>query len=227
MTLNLIDELLLLALDDKKGTFISDSFSFAYGISGAIMLELILENRIEVCNQKVCVKDKTTTGEKILDDYLELIIQSKKERALKEWIQIFGEKAGRIIKETIEKLIEKGILTKKKEKFLWVFSINNYPARNSELENMLRDRLHDIIMNEQKPKLKEIMLLSLIDSCDLSREVFGKEKSVTYKGKIKAITEDIELTKSVNEAIKEVSDALIALSVIIMSTTTTTTIINN
>ena len=212
MTLNLIDELLLLALDDEKGTFISDSFSFAYGISGAIMLELILENRIEVRNQKVSVKDKNTTGEKILDEYLALIIQSKKERAVKEWVQLFGEKADRVIKETIEKLIEKGILTKKKEKFLWVFSINNYPAQNSELENILRDRLHDIIMNDKKPKLKEIMLLSLIDSCDLSREVFGKEKSVAYKGKIKAITEDIELTKSVNETIKEVSDALMALS---------------
>lgn len=224
MTLNLIDELLLLALDDEKGTFISDSFSFVYGISGAIMFELILANKIEVSNQKVCVKDKTKTGEKIPDDFLMLIIQSKKERTIKDWIQLFGEKATKIIKQTIEKLIEKGILIKKKDKFLWVFSINNYPAQNSELENILRDRLHDIIINDKKPKLKEVMLLSLIDSCDLSSEVFGKEKSKAYKGKIKAITEDKELTNLISDTIEEVSDALIALSVVMLATTTTTII---
>jgi len=227
MILNLVDELLLLALDDEKGTFISDSFSFAYGISGAVMLELILENKIEVCNQKVCAKDKTTTGEEILDDYLKLIILSKKERSIKDWVQLFGEKAESIINDTIEKLIENGILTKRKEKFLWVFSVNNYPAQNSELENILRDRLHDIIMNDKKPELKELMLLSLIESCDLSSEVFGKEKSKAYKGKIKEIVEATELTKLINEAIAEVSDALVALSVVMMSAMTTTTIINN
>jgi Golgi phosphoprotein 3 len=110
MDLNLIDQLTLLALDDKKGSIIPDSISFSYAIAGAVILELALEEKVDISHELVRTKDRTKTGDTILDTYFELIQQSKKERKIKSWVDRIGNKAEQIKKDTIEKLIVKRIL---------------------------------------------------------------------------------------------------------------------
>jgi Golgi phosphoprotein 3 len=219
MDLNLIDQLTLLALDDKKGSIIPDSISFSYAIAGAVILELALEEKVDISHELVRIKDRTKTGDTILDAYFELIQQSKKERKIKSWVDRIGNKAEQIKKDTIEKLIAKRILEKKEKKILWVFTINKYPAQNSRPENRLRNRLYDIIVYGHKPDLKEIMLLNLIESCSLGKEVFGKEQVKLFKKKIKQINESDDLAGVVNKSIKEITDAIHAILVIMITTT--------
>lgn len=214
MELNLIDELTLLALDDEKGIFISEPIHFRYGLSGAIMLELALRNKIEIVDKKVIVKSKVNIGDELLDTYLNLIIESKKEKSLNKWIQIIGSKEKKIKTETVNKLIKKGLLTKKEGKILWVININKYPAQNSLPENKLRKRLNDIIENGKKPKINEIMLISLIDSCNLVKEVFGTEKSNIIKIKIKDIIENSEISQQINQSVKEVYDQIATIVIV-------------
>jgi Golgi phosphoprotein 3 len=219
MDLNLIDQLTLLALDDKKGSIIPDSISFSYAIAGAVILELALEEKVDISHELVRTKDRTKTGDTILDKYFDLIQQSKKERKIKSWVDRIGNKAEQIKKDTIEKLIAKRILEKKEEKILWVFTVNKYPAQNSRPENQLRNRLYDIIVYGHKPDLKEIMLLNLIESCSLGKEVFGKEQVKLFKKKIKQINESDDLAGVVNKSIKEITDAIHAILVIMIATT--------
>jgi len=228
MKLNLMDELTLLALDDEKGSFLTDSISFAYGIAGAVILELTLRDKIEVVKDNVIVKNNKSIGDELLDTYLDLIYQSKKEKTLEDWIQHIGEEEDRIKNKTIDKLVTGGILIKKEEKFLWLFSNDKYPAVNSLPETRLRNRLCKIIENNLEPKLNEAMLISLIDSCSLNEEVFGKDKAKLYKKKIKAIIENTQNTKEINKTVKKVHEMIMTIIVILISTTlTTTTIINN
>lgn len=74
----MVDKLLLLALDDKKGTFVSGPFALAYGFAGAILLELSLKDRIKIVNKKVVVNNLKRTDYSLLDGYLELLINSEK-----------------------------------------------------------------------------------------------------------------------------------------------------
>lgn len=227
MNLNLLDQLTLLAIDDEKGNFIPDSTSFSYAIAGAVILELALEERIDISHDLVHVKDRTKTNNKILDAYLELIQQSKKERKIKSWVERIGNKAEQIKKDTIDKLINERILEKKEKKILWVFTVNKFPAQNPRPENRLRSRLYDIIVNGHRPDLKEIMLLNLIESCSLGKEVFGKEHVKLFKNRIKDINASDDLAGAVNKSIKEICDAINAMLVIMIATTVTiTTIIN-
>lgn len=227
MNLNLIDQLTLLALDDEKGTFLADSTAYAYAIAGAVIMELALDKRIDLSSDKVVVKDKTKTGDKIIDTYFETIIESTKERKIKSWVERFGNKSDKIKRDTIEKLIENRILEKKEDKILWIFSYNKYPAQNSRPENQLRQRLYDIIVNSHRPELKEIMLLNLIQSCSLGKEVFGKEQTKTFKNKLKSINEYDHLGDAVSKSVKEVCDAINAMLVIMMATVVTTTVITS
>ncbi|MDE5417337.1 GPP34 family phosphoprotein [Labilibaculum sp. DW002] len=224
MNLNLVDQLTLLALDDEKGNFVADSFSFAYGLAGAIILELSLQNKIEIREKKIEVNSHKTCGDLLLDHFMDQIRNSKKKRDIQSWVQIIGDKLSFVQEETVKKLIGDGILRKKEEKILWVFSNDKYPTINAKPENELRKRLNDILLNDRKLDLKESMLISLIDMCSLNKEVFGKEGAKEYEKKIKAIIENAKLSSEVGKAVQEIHDALMMVIVMML---TTTTIINN
>lgn len=223
MELNLIEQLTLLALDDEKGTFVADSTAYSYAIAGAIIMELALEERIDLSGEKVVVKDKSKTGDNIIDAYFETIIESEKERKVKSWVDRIGNKANKIKLATIDKLIENRILEKREDKILWIFSNDKYPTQNPKLENQLRNRLYDIIVNSHRPELKEIMLLNLIESCSLGKEVFGKAQVKTIRRNLKTINESDHLGDSISKSVKEICDTINAMLVIMIATTVVTT----
>ena len=65
--LNLMEELLLLALDDEKGKIISSSScALPYGLRGALLLELFLAEKIDIVDKKIGVIDKSNTGNEVL-----------------------------------------------------------------------------------------------------------------------------------------------------------------
>lgn len=223
MTLNLIDQLTLLALDDDKGVFIPDSITFSYAIAGAVILELALEEILIFDCDKVSVNETKIVEDKILGSIVETIRKSEKVRTVKFWIEKFGQKSDEIKKDTLAKLIEDGILVKREEKILWVFQVDKYPTHDPKPENQLRKRLHDIVINGHKPNLKEVMLLNLVESCRLEQEVFGKENSKVFKKEIIKIKDDDHLTGVVRQSIRDVCAAIHAMLVIMIATAVTTT----
>ncbi|MDQ2178873.1 GPP34 family phosphoprotein [Marinifilum sp. D714] len=227
MNLNLVDQLTLLALDDEKGSFIADSFSFAYGLAGAVILELSLQERIEVEGKKIKVKSKETCGDALLDYFLDKIKHSKKQRSIQTWVEIIGEKFSYIKDETLAKLIDEGILKKEEKKILWIFSVDKFPTENAKPENLLRKRLNDILINDCEVDMNETMLISLIDMCELNQEVYGKERAKEYKKKIKGIIEKGQLSSSIGKAVKEIHEALMAVIVVLITTSAVTTTISS
>ena len=228
MELNLVDKFLLLALDDDKGTFASEPFAMTYGLAGAILLELSLKESITIVDKKVILKSQRRVGDALLDKYLELITNSKKDRYIMHWVQTFGNKERAIKKEILDKLILKGILTKREEKFLWVFNNDKFPTANSKPENALRKRLYEIIEYGKTPKVDDLMLISLIDTCKMNRSVYGKERAKKCKGTIKTLIKDTKNNNAISATIKEVHDIiLIMIATVITTSMVATTMSNN
>ncbi|NOU59138.1 GOLPH3/VPS74 family protein [Marinifilum caeruleilacunae] len=227
MNLNLVDQLTLLALDDEKGSFVADSFSFAYGLAGAIILELSLQDRIEIVGKKIKVRSKESCNNALLDYFLDKMSNSKKERSIQTWVENIGEKVSYIKEETVDKLILEGILRREEKKILWIFSVDKFPAENAKPENLLRKRLNHILLNDKDVNMHEIMLISLIDMCELNNEVYGKQRAKEYKKKIKAIIEKGQLSSEIGKAVKEIHDALMAVIVVLITTTAVTTSISS
>lgn len=214
--LNLIDKFLLLVLDDEKGSFNSGPFSLTYGFAGAILLELSLRECIDIVDKKVVVHNLKRIDDAFLNTYLDILKNAKKERSLKYWIQKFGNKERDIKKETLDKLITKGILAKREQKFLWIFNNDKFPTVNSKPENTLRKKLYEIVALHKKPALEELMLISLIDTCNLNRIVYGKERYKKCKKNIKTIIADTE-NNMLSTTIKEIHTQITAMIVVMMS----------
>ena len=218
MELNLVDKFLLLALDDDKGTFTSEPFAMTYGLAGAILLELSLLECISIVDKKVVLKSRKQVGDPLLDKYLELITNSKKDRYIMHWVQTFGNKERSIKKEVLDKLILKGILTKREEKFLWVFNNDKFPTANSKPENTLRNRLYKIIESGKTPMVDDLMLISLIDTCKMDRSVYGKERAKKCKNTIKTLIQEAKNSSAISATMKEVHDIILTMIVTVITT---------
>ncbi len=221
--LNLVDKLILLAIDDQKGTFVSNSMVFGYCVAGAALFELSLREKIKIEDKTVQLLSRTHMRDEVLDFCLNMISGSKKERTLKHWIEKIGWKESELRKKVLAKLISFGILKEVEDKFLWIFKHKKYPTTNNKPENLIRKRLYNIVAFGSKAETDELMIISLVDACDLNKEVYGKDVAKSKAKDIKRLVKDFEFVDSTGKVIKELHDTIMAVIVVMMATTVVTT----
>ncbi len=116
------EELLLLALDDEKGTFVeTPMMSLEYGLIGAILMELAIKKRIDADLDNLYLIDDSPTGNQLLDKTLNMIKDSDETMNTTFWIKTIANKFSNLKEYLLQRLIDKNILKREKHKILWVF----------------------------------------------------------------------------------------------------------
>lgn len=209
MELNLIEEFLLIALDDDKGRFVTNSTHLHMGFAGAILLELALREKINIVNERVVLVDDAYEKEMVINKTIDFIKSSDKDRKIKYWVHKLSNSARQMKEDTLSGLMNKGILGKEDSKILWIIPNTKYPTQNLTPENKVRQRLHNVMFKGEKANPRDVMLLSLIDVSQLTKEAFrDKEEYKIVKNKIKAISQDIEISQAVNRTIRDIQAAV-------------------
>ncbi|MFT6216443.1 MAG: hypothetical protein ACJAS3_002856 [Roseivirga sp.] len=222
MKLNLIEEFLLIALDDDKGKFVIDSTYLSHGLAGAILLEMALREKIDISGDTLKLVDDKYELEMVINKVIDQI-KAAPQQKVKNWIELLAKQANELKKDTLLRLENKGILRKEEHKILWVIPNNKYPTSNITPENKVRQRLDDVIHNGAKSETQDIMLLSLIEVSDLTKEAFrNKEDYAIVKERIKAVTQDIKISQVINKSIREIQAAIMValMSAVIVTTVT-------
>ncbi len=211
MQLNLVEKFILLALDKKKGKFLIDTLSLNYGIAGAILLELSEMNKISIQNKKIIVTDKMLTKISIVDDCIKLIDNSKKPRRAKYWINKIGNKSSGFKKLILSDLYNKKIIRINKSTYIWgLFTFYKYPLINTKLVDEIKVKLKRIVLESKKTDLESLLLLSLMNSCKLTRVLFTNRKEHRAANKkIKELTKSIEISEAVSQTLKEIQSAVL------------------
>ncbi len=221
--LNLLEEYLLIALDDEKGKFVIDSTRLHYGFAGAILLELALRGKIEVDGVTLILKDNSYEPEialnKIIDE-----LRPLKSPSLKKALSVIAKKSSDIKDDTLQHLMNKGILRKEEKKILWLIPSDQYPTADMTPESKVRKRLDDVITYGSNVEPHDLMLLSLIDATDLTKEAFrDKDDYKKVSKKIKEVTSDLKIGKVVNKSVREIKAAIMMaiVSTIVVTSVTT------
>ncbi len=226
MNLDLLEEYLLIALDDSKGQFVIDSTHLHYGFAGAILLELALREKISISGEYVRVNDSSAVTEVALNKALEYIEEKAKSTKVKDVINGLAKQANDLKQDVLQRLINKGILKKEEHKILWLIPNNKYPASDMTPENKVRERIKAVMLYGAKSEPRDVMLLSLIDVSDLTKEAFrDKEDYKKVKEKIKEVTQDVKISGAINKSIREIQAAI--MITIMASVVVTTTITSN
>ncbi|OFX89348.1 MAG: hypothetical protein A2W99_13705 [Bacteroidetes bacterium GWF2_33_16] len=213
MQLNLYEAFILLSLDKIKGKFLIDSLSINYGLAGALLLQLSKDEIVRVVSKKLILEKIKHSENEMLDDCIGLIKNSKKNHSAKYWVNKIGSKAGIYKIQILNQLADQGIIKIQKKKILWIFTVTSYPVINSGLVDEFRKKIVDIVLNYNKPDLESILLLSLVNSCKLTRIFFPDKKDhKKANARIKELTKEIAIGEAVSQTIKEIQAAVIIAS---------------
>jgi Golgi phosphoprotein 3 len=218
--LTLPEELMLLALRDDKGSVIfSASTALPYGLAGAVLLELFFKGKITYGNKKIQVIDKSIIDDPVLNEALNLMKNSSKDRNPKYWIQKINSKVKKLKQRVIDNLIAQQILNREGHKILWFFNIDRYPTLDVVPEMEIRTTIRNIVLNDYDATEREIALLSLMKACSLINEVFQRSERKLAKKKIKELLENQKMSKDVSSAVNAITQEITAaiVSVVVVA----------
>ena len=148
---------------------------FAIVMGGAALMDLALHNRIDTDLERLTVVDRTPLGDDILDDVLKGLGKGKSRTEL-----IDRRCALRRRRSTPRsyrgarrcgELIARGILKAENGRHLWVFRTRRYPVIDDTEQQEVRTRLRQLILSNDIPDPRDVVLVCLIDACALARLV--------------------------------------------------------
>jgi len=223
-SLFLHEEIMLLALRDEEGTVASGTM-YQYAISGAILAELLLHNRIIIEQVKrkklVHVVRTTPLGDPLIDECLEKITNAKRRSSLQAWVSRIAQ-IKKLKHRVADLLCQRGILRADEDKILLIFTRKIFPEINPEPETKLIERLREAIFSDSKNiDPRTVVLISLAHNAGLLKVVFDKKSLKKHKERIEMIIKGELVGKAAQEAIQAMQAAVMVTCILPAITATT------
>ena len=99
------------------------------------LAELALREKISIEGDYIRLKDSSTVKEVALNKAIDILESSSKSIKIKDLINTLAKKAGELKQDTLQRLMNKGILKKEEHKILWIIPNNKYPTSDLSPEN--------------------------------------------------------------------------------------------
>jgi len=170
--LTIAEELLLLSHDGSRGFFheppqlLRDTV-----LAGAVLMELALRSRIDADLDGLVEIDPTPTGEPALDHALGKIAAATESRSTAASLDLLRSD-GLIIRDlSIGRLVERGVVRRQDDRFLWVLETRRYPLIDDGPLLVLKARIAGLLLSQEIPDPREIVIIVLADSCGLLSSV--------------------------------------------------------
>jgi hypothetical protein len=180
------ERLLLLALDDEKGSVVSSAATqIEYGLSGAQLVELALAGRVDVGTKELRLTDAGPTGDDLLDAALESIAASERARSLDHWIHKLSRGTK---KHYLERLAATGLVRRERHEILGLVPVTRYPVASTSVEDADRAALRDAVLGTGSLDARGTALLALVDACDLCKCFLDRSERKQAKARIEELT---------------------------------------
>ena len=173
--LTFTEEILLLLLDDKDGSFVPIAkANLGCAIAGAVLMDLAFANRIDTDPESLIVTDRTPTGDPILDPTLTKIAAQGEPSDTRTWIRLLSvEDAPAIREQALQSLVARGIVVQREARVMWAFRARRYPTIDGNVEQEVKLRIGDVLLSDDIPHPRDVALIGLVDACDILRDIFA------------------------------------------------------
>ena len=194
----IFEALFILVLDDEGYIVESAEKNLESALAGAVLAELVFQQRIELKDDRVVAVNQLPTECPILDTALSNILDAARSRKLRHWLNALSDK--KLLEEIGQFLVEERVLVRKKKR-LYLATLD---GRDS-VKSRLKSRLQEIILDNQEPDLREKTLLAFLEYADLFKLIFShRERKIAQKRIQKLIADDEarnDLDMSLNEIV--------------------------
>ena len=147
-------------------------------VIGSVLAELSLLSRIDTDMESLLLVDRTETGNPALDPILKEIADEPVQRNARYWIERLAVHAESIIDLTLDRLVELNILHHHHGDF-WTLAPTNWfadaPGSSQEgsAGQFIKTRISECIFTDTIPDPKDIIVICLVNTCDVFRFMFG------------------------------------------------------
>ncbi|MCY4108978.1 MAG: GPP34 family phosphoprotein, partial [Chloroflexi bacterium] len=179
--LSLPDELVLMLLNEESGYFYQvPGWHLNCAVVGAVLAELSLISRIDTDMESLFLLDSTETGNPALDPILKEIADEPTQRNAQYWIERLAPRAESIIDLTLDRLVEMEILEYHEGEF-WTLArtawqTEMFGSAEGTAAQFVRTRIGKVIFNNEIPDPRDVIIICLIDTCDVFRFIFQLEE---------------------------------------------------
>lgn len=211
--LRFAEEIMLLLLDDEDGSFarVPDRL-VRYALGGGVLMELALEDRIDTDLDKLLLVDSTPLQDSLLDPMLSEIAAATETHDTRYWLECAAEYAGDIREGALRRLVQKGILAREDERFLWVFRSRRYPAIDGKAELEVKLRIMEVLFSEKIPDPRDVVIICLADACGIFEKLLANRELARATGRIEQVRKLDLIGQEVIKAIWDI-EASLALAV--------------
>ena len=177
-SLSLPEELILMLLNEETGYFHQvPGWDLNCAVIGAVLAELSLMYRIDTDMESLFLVGQTETGDPALDPILKEIASEPVQHNTQYWIERLAPHAEAVIDLTLDRLVGLKILEHHEGEF-WTLARRPWQAElfNSSPEStaveFVKTRIDKVIFNNEIPDPRDIIIICLINTCDVLRFIF-------------------------------------------------------
>jgi alkylhydroperoxidase/carboxymuconolactone decarboxylase family protein YurZ len=213
--LYLHEQVMLMALNDERGTLQPGAGNSHYALAAAVLSELLLRERISITDDKkkfVEVVNAKPVSEPILDECLEKISTAKRRRRAADWVASFASQ-GKVGQRIAEQLCDRGILHETEGRILLIFKRKLFPEIDHKPEQHLMEELRRAIWSDpgQMIKPKMVALIGLANATGLLSVYFNRKELKERKARIAEIVKGGAISGATSEAIAAAQAAMMAM----------------
>ena len=214
--LRFAEELMLLILDDENGRFarVPDRL-MRYALAGGVLMDLALENRIDTDLEKLILVDSTRVRDSLLDPTLADIAQLNETKDARFWVERTALRADTIREEALNRLVERGILNREEDRFLWVIQGRRYPVVDNTAEREVKLRIMEVLFSDQIPDPRDVVIIGLAHACDIFKEILSPRELARVADRIDQVRKLDLIGQAMSQAITDIELSL-ALAVQMM-----------
>lgn len=202
---SLAAEILLLALDDEKGTVGAGvSCTLDTALAGAQLLDLVMARRITIEDKRVFVLDDSPLDDPVLNAGLTRILRESKPKRAESMIP---KLAKGLRKRLLAQLVEKGIVCEEEREIFGFIPKKRYPEVNGVVEDDLRRRVRNVVLAELEPDERTAALAAVIQASGFGALIMSRDERKASKQRLKELAQGEELTAAIGRAIAWVNAA--------------------
>ena len=210
--LRFAEEVLLLLLNDEDGRFTRvPDWSLSYALAGGVLMDLAFENRIDTDLEKLVLVNAEPVGDNLLDPALADIVGMEDKRDARFWVERTAGWAGEIRERALKRLVERGILEVRDDRFLWVFRSRRYPVMDGKAEREVKLRIMEVLLSDQLPNPRDVVIICLADACGLFRRLLSKSELQSASERIDQVRKLDLIGQATTQAIRDIELSLAVL----------------
>ena len=187
LSLGLPEELILMLLNEETGYFHQvPGWALNCAVIGAVLAELSLLSRIDTDLEFLFVVDATPTGDPILDPVLRQIAAETEKRNAQYWIERLAPNAEEIIDSILDRMVEEKVLMRHDGGYwtlsptAWRSGIWGGPTDRAPHQHV-KTRISDFIFNKIIPEPRDIIIICLVNTCDVLRFMYQLDDEATTR----------------------------------------------